>query len=161
MKKLLLIATILMFFASPAHAVVNRISLPDSSPLSDGGSIGGAKHYCYDLFPTTPDGDVVAGTDLYRISARSAFTVESVFARVNVVGTSSAVTIDINDAASTILSTKLTIDASENNSTTAATAAVISDTAIAANAVISVDVDSADSGNTAAGLEIQVCGYHD
>lgn len=113
--------------------------------------------HCYSLYPTTPDGDVVAGTDLYRTVIRDAATVVGVFAYVDTAGTTDAVTIDINEAGTTILSTKLTIDAGENDSTTAAAAAVISDTALADNAVLNVDVDDQDGGNTAAGLEVQVC----
>lgn len=116
--------------------------------------------HCYNFFPTTPDGDVVAGTDLYRIVVRDAFTVTGVFAYVDTTGTTDVVTIDINEAGTTILSTKLTVDAGENDSTTALAAAVISDTAIADNAVLSVDVDDQDGGNTAAGLQVNVCGYY-
>ena len=55
-------------------------------------------------------------------------------------------TIDINEAGVTIMATtKLTIDANEKSSGTA-TPAVISDSAIAANAEITVDVDSTTGG---------------
>ena len=131
-----------------------------TSTIDGAGTVAGAKWYCYDLFPTTPDGDVVAGTDLYRVIVRRAFTVTNVYAFVDVTGTTDAVTIDINEAGSTIISTKLTIDALENDSSTAAVPAVISDTSIAANGVLNMDVDDQDGGNTAAGLQVQVCGYH-
>ncbi len=55
--------------------------------------------------------------------------------------------VDINEAGTTIMATtKLTLDANEKTSGTAATAAVVSDTAIAANAEITVDVDSTTGG---------------
>jgi len=60
----------------------------------------------------------------------------------------SAISIDINESGTSILSTPLTIDAGESSSTTAATAAVISDPAIADDALITIDIDSADTGDS-------------
>jgi hypothetical protein len=65
--------------------------------------------------------------------------------------------VDINESGSTILSTKLTIDNTETTSTTAATPAVISDTALADNAVITIDIDQIGDG-TAAGLKVYLIG---
>ena len=67
-------------------------------------------------------------------------------------------TVDINESGSTILSTKLTFDATETTTTTAATPVVISDTALADDAIITVDVDQLDSGGVAAGLKISLIG---
>jgi hypothetical protein len=66
-------------------------------------------------------------------------------------------TVDINESGSTILSTKLTIDNTETTSTTAATPAVISDTALADNAVITIDIDQIGDG-AAAGLKVYLIG---
>jgi hypothetical protein len=52
-----------------------------------------------------------------------AFTVTDVRASVNTAPTGSTILIDINEGGTTILSTKLMIDASEKTSTTAATPA--------------------------------------
>ena len=60
----------------------------------------------------------------------------------------SAISIDINEAGTSIFSTPLTIDAGESSSTTAATAAVISDPDIADDALITIDIDSADTGDS-------------
>ena len=60
----------------------------------------------------------------------------------------SAISIDINESGTSILSTPLTIDAGEASSTTAATAAVISDPDIADDALITVDIDSANTGDS-------------
>src|SRR3546814_12903600 len=57
---------------------------------------------------------------------------------------SGAVTVDINEAGSTILSTKLTIDQGEKTSTTAATPAVISDASLGDAAEITIDVDRSE-----------------
>ncbi len=72
-------------------------------------------------------------------------------------GSGSILTIDINEAGSSILSTKLTIDNTEKTSTTAAAAAVISDANLADDAEITVDVDQIGDG-TAAGLKITLIG---
>jgi hypothetical protein len=55
-------------------------------------------------------------------------------------------TFDLNEAGVTVWSTKLTIDANEKTSTTAATAAVISDAALADDAEMTVDIDVAGTG---------------
>ena len=72
--------------------------------------------------------------------------------------TSGVTTIDVNEGGSTILSTKLTIDQGEKTSTTAATAPVISDTALAADAEITVDIDGLSGGASEAGLKITLIG---
>ena len=68
----------------------------------------------------------------------------------------SGITIDINENGSTILSTKLTIDGGEKTSTTAATPAVISDSALADDAEITVDIDAV--GGNATGLVVTLIG---
>ena len=60
----------------------------------------------------------------------------------------STISIDINESGTSVLSTALTIDAGESSSTTAATAAVISDPDIADDALITIDIDSADTGDS-------------
>jgi len=90
------------------------------------------------------DTDQATGTTVggdYRISNR-AITVKAVGSYCDTAGTTGTYTIDINEAGSTILSTKITVDSGEKSSETAATAPVISDTAIAADAVITFDVDA-------------------
>ena len=66
-------------------------------------------------------------------------------------------TVDINEGGTTILSTKLTIDNTELTSTSAATPAVISDTALADDASITVDIDQIGASG-AAGLKIYLIG---
>ena len=66
-------------------------------------------------------------------------------------------TVDINESGTTILSTKLTIDNTEKTSTTAATAPVLSDTALADDAEITVDIDQVGDG-TAKGLKVYLIG---
>lgn len=89
----------------------------------------------------------------------TAFNVTAVVASLSTAQTSGSIfTVDINEAGASILSTKLTIDNTETNSSTAATAAVISDASIAAYAEISVDIDQIGDG-TAKGLKVYLIGY--
>lgn len=100
---------------------------------------------------------ITTGTNKATMSLPYAFTVTAVYATLNTVSSSGIPTVDINEAGSTILSTKLTIDASEKTSATAAAAAVISDASIAANAEIGFDIDVAGTG--AKGLKVFIQGY--
>lgn len=88
-----------------------------------------------------------------------AFTVTAVRSSVTTAPTGSTLIVDINESGTTILSTKLSIDASEKTSTTAATAAVISDTAIADAAEVTFDIDQVGSTIAGAGLKVYVYGY--
>lgn len=82
--------------------------------------------------------------------------VTAVRASLTTAGTGTATTIDINEAGTTILSTKLSIDATEKTSATAATAVVISDTALADDAEITIDFDAVGTG--AKGVKVWIIG---
>lgn len=77
-----------------------------------------------------------------------ACTVDEVRASVTTASTSGLPTFDINKGGTSILSTKLTIDANEKTSTTATTEAVISDSSLADDAEITFDVDNIGTGTT-------------
>lgn len=99
---------------------------------------------------------LTTGTGKLTFRMPRAMTLTSVNASLTTASSSGVVTVDINEAGSTILSTKLTVDASEKTSTTAATAAVISDAALAADAEMTIDIDTAGTG--AAGLKVYLIG---
>lgn len=89
-----------------------------------------------------------------------AMVLQEVRASLVVAGTTSGLTtIDINESGATILSTKLTIDLTEKTSTTASTPAVISDTALADDAEITIDIDAISGGATEKGLKVLLKGY--
>lgn len=89
----------------------------------------------------------------------SALTLTAVVASLTTAQASGNIfTVDVNEAGTTVLSTKLTIDNGEKNSSTAATAAVISDASIAAYAEITVDIDQIGDG-TATGLKVYLIGH--
>lgn len=66
--------------------------------------------------------------------------------------------VDINEGGVSILSTKLSIDAGEKTSTTAATPAVISDATLADDAEITIDIDQVGSTVAGAGLKVVLIG---
>lgn len=101
---------------------------------------------------------LASGTNKIRFRMPYAMTLSEVRASLVTAQTSGSIfTVDINEGGTTILSTKLTIDNTEKTSTTAATAAVISDTSLADDAEISVDIDQIGDG-TATGLKVTLIG---
>lgn len=111
------------------------------------------------IYRVVPIGNTLAtGTNLGAFYMPYDFTISAVYADVDTAQSSgNAVTVDINDGGTTILSTKLTIDNTETSSRTAATPAVISDSAISAGARVSFDIDNVGNG-TAKGLTITIVG---
>lgn len=87
-----------------------------------------------------------------------AMTLEAVRATVNTAPTGATLIVDINEGGLSVLSTKLSIDATEKTSTTAATAAVISDSALADDAEITIDIDQIGSTIAGAGLKVYLIG---
>jgi hypothetical protein len=102
--------------------------------------------------------DLEAGTAVATFRAPFAFTLTGVRASVGTAPVGSTIEVDINEAGSTVLSTALSIDASEKTSETAATPAVISDNAIAADAELTIDLDQIGSSTAGAGLKVTLIG---
>lgn len=101
---------------------------------------------------------LTTGTAKYTGRAPQAMTVTAVRAGLSTAQASGAIfTVDVNEAGASLLSTKITIDNTEKTSTTAATAAVISDAGIADDAEITVDIDQVGDG-TAKGLKVVIYG---
>lgn len=102
--------------------------------------------------------DLTTGTDKVTFRMPYAFTVTDVRCSVNTAPTGSTIIVDINESGTSILSTKLTIDATETTSETAATPAVISDSALADDAEISIDIDQIGSTVAGTGLKVVIIG---
>lgn len=100
---------------------------------------------------------ITTGTAKVTFRMPYAFTVTDVRASLTTVSSSGLPTVDINEAGTTIISTKITIDANELTSTTAATPAVISDSALADDAQMTIDIDVAGTGAT--GLKVYIIGH--
>ncbi len=95
---------------------------------------------------------ITTGTAKLSFSIPYAFTVIGVYATLNTASSSGTPTFDINEGGTSILGTKIVIDANEftggsaGYQGTASGAATISDASIAANAQITVDIDVAGTG---------------
>lgn len=97
--------------------------------------------------------NITAGTAKVTFRAPYALTLTRIpRASLSTPSSSGNPTVDINVSGASILSTKLSIDANEETSTTATTAAVLSSTNIVDDAKITIDIDSAGTG--AKGLKI-------
>ena len=101
---------------------------------------------------------LTTGTAKVTFRMPYAFTLSAVRASVTTAPTDATLIVDINEGGTTILSTKLSIDATEKTSTTAASAAVISDTALADDAEITIDIDQIGSTVAGAGLKVYLIG---
>lgn len=111
------------------------------------------------IAPTDETTAITTGTAKITFRMPYAFTLTAVRASLTSAQTSGSIfTVDINESGSSILSTKLTIDNNEKTSTTAATAAVISDSSLADDAEITIDVDQVGNGS-ATGLKVYLIGY--
>lgn len=112
-------------------------------------------------FLTIPISDettaITTGTAKVTFRMPYAFTLTAVRGSLSTASSSGIPTFDINEGGVSVLSVKLTIDANEKTSTTAATAAVISDSALADDAEITIDIDVAGTG--AKGAKITLIGY--
>ena len=103
--------------------------------------------------------DLTTGDAKITFRMPYAFTLTDVRASVNTAPTGAVITVDIEEGGSTILSTLLTIDISETTSTTAATPVVISDSALADDSEITMNIDTIGSGTAGKGLKVTLIGY--
>lgn len=132
------------------NAGTDTITISAATPAATVQSIGIA---CSD--ETTA---LAAGTAKTTFRMPFAFTLTGVRCSLTTAQTSGNIfTVDINESNTSILSTKLTIDNTEKTSTTAATPAVISDTSLADDAEITIDIDQIGDG-TAKGLKVWLIG---
>lgn len=100
---------------------------------------------------------ITTGTSKVTFRMPFAMTLTSVRASLSTASSSGIPTVDIKESGTSIMAvTKLTIDATEKTSTTAATAAVLSDTALADDAEITIDITVAGTGAT--GLKVYLIG---
>jgi hypothetical protein len=101
---------------------------------------------------------LTTGTAKVTFRMPYAFSLSGIRASLSTAQTSGSIfTVDVNEAGTTIISTKITIDNGEKTSTTAATAAVISDSSLADDAEITIDIDQVGDG-TAKGLKVYLIG---
>lgn len=100
---------------------------------------------------------LTTGTAKVTFRMPFAMTVTAVRASLSTASSSGTPTFDINEEGTSILgANKLSIDANEKTSTTAATATTISDSALADDSEITIDIDTAGTG--AKGAKVYIIG---
>lgn len=128
----------------------------DSSDASN--PVVNVKPTCIPIACSDETTALTTGTAKVTFRMPFAFTLTQVRSSVTTAPSGAALQVDINSAGSSILSTKLTIDATEKTSTTAATPPVISDTTLDDDAEITIDVDVVGSTVAGTGLKVYLIG---
>ena len=92
-----------------------------------------------------------AGADKFTFNMPRAITLTGVKVNLNTAATGATLfTVDLHEAGVSVLSTKITLTSGSRTSVGAATAPVISDSALADDAIMTIDIDSI--GNTLPGV---------
>jgi len=111
------------------------------------------------IVPVSDEGTALTtGTAKVTFRMPYAFTLTDIRASVTTAPTGSTIIVDVKENGTTIFSTKLSIDASEKTSTTAASARVFSDTSLADDAEITINIDQVGASVAGAGLKITFIG---
>ena len=104
------------------------------------------------------DTAIEVGTGIVTFRIPFSLTLEEIKASSNTAPTGANLIIDINQDGTSILSTKLSIDAGEKTSSTATTPAVISTSALVEDSEISFDFDQVGSSVAGAGIKVYLMG---
>ena len=101
---------------------------------------------------------LATGTEKATFRMPEAATITGVRASLTTAPVGSVLTVDINKGGTSVLSTKLTIDAGEKTSTTAAAAAVIDTNQddVADDTEMTIDIDTVGSTTAGAGLKVTI-----
>lgn len=149
-------------FAPVAGVVVNvagaLYSYQSGSWTAVGSGGGGSSTQCIAIACSDETTALTTGTA--KVTFRMPFAMTGVTVKASLTtaqASGSIFTVDVNEGGTTILSTKLTIDNTEKTSATAATPPVVSDTSLAADAEITIDIDQIGDG-TATGLKVYIIG---
>ena len=102
---------------------------------------------------------IATGTAKVTFRMPFAFHLTEVRSSLTTAPSGQAWVVDINESGASILSTKLSIDAGEKTSVTAATPPVISDADLADDAEMTIDFDQVGSGTAGAGPKVYLIGY--
>ena len=119
-----------------------------------------AKTECIMLAASDETSDLEVGTDKVKFILPYAFTLTGISASVTTAPSGSALIADVHEAGTSIMTTnKLSIDADETSTSTAATAPTLTDTSLASGALITIDIDQIGSSTAGAGLKVYLTGY--
>lgn len=103
---------------------------------------------------------LTAGVNKVTFRMPFAFTLTGIRASVTTAPTGATLlTVDVNEGGVSVISTKLTFDATEKTTVTAVTAPVISDAALADDAEITIDIDAIGNTIAGAGLKVYLIGF--
>lgn len=148
--------------SASAAIALSKIDFPsqtgnaDEVLKTDGSAISwGYPEGCFVLACSDETTDITTGTAKVTFRAPFAFTIKRIpKATLSTASTSGLPEVNIKAAGTTIFGTKLTIDANEKTSTTAATAATLATSTISVSddAEITIDIDTAGTG--AKGLKV-------
>ena len=137
----------------------------DSATLfSDSSEVSGNK---WD-YPTTSfvvacsseSDDLETGDDKVQFRMPFQFELTDILANVNVAPTGADINVQVQEDGTNIMSgVGITIDATETSSSSSATQPTITDSTLASNSIISVDLDLVGSTLTGTGLKINFIGY--
>ena len=104
--------------------------------------------------------DLVVGDNVAQIRLPFQFELTAITANVNTASTGADINIQVQEDGANIMSgVGITIDATELTSEDSATPPTITDSTLASNSIISVDLDQIGSGDTGTGLKINLIGY--
>ena len=136
---------------------INGTSLLGSGDLVTTGKVG----MPFEMLIAVSDETTSLSTGTAKVTFRMPHkvTLSNVRASVSTAPTGANIIVDINEGGSTILSTKINIDATEKTSTTAA-APVISDATLADDSEMTIDIDQVGSTLPGAGLKVLLIGTY-
>ena len=140
-----------LFLSSYANVLGVKSVENDATKVfaTDGSVVSITKELGFALGDETSD--IIVGTDVLTFQMPNyATTLLGVSVNVKTAPTGSSAIFDLNENGVSVLSTKISIDVSEKTSEDSATPPVISDATIAANAIMTMDIDQI--GSTIAGV---------
>jgi len=104
--------------------------------------------------------DLVAGDNVSQIRLPFQFELTAISANVNTASTGADINVQVQEDGVDIMSgVGITIDATELTSKTSATPPTITDSTLASNSIISIDLDQIGSTLAGTGLKINLIGY--
>jgi len=140
------------------HGFLPKLS-GDADTVLDGNGVYSRIIECIGISPSDETTDLITGTSKVTFRAPYDFTITDIKASLTSAATGSSLIADVNVNGSSILSTKLSIDAGEKTSKTAAVPPVLSSTTLTDDDEISVDIDQVGSTFGGRGLKIYILGY--
>ena len=140
------------------NAVMLALNADDFGVEANWATIAWTKDVFIQLAVSDETTDLTTGTAKVTLRAPHAFTLTAVRASVTTAPVGADLVVDVNEGGTSVLSTEISIDDGDKTSVGSATPPVISDSAIADDAEITVDIDQIGSGTAGAGLKITLIG---